>query len=187
MKYTSFALTLFVLFIGFQSTSCTSGNKYVKETHMLDSMEIFVTRADSAVKTIDSTKIANYAHQVEKDDQLIHLANIDSMSLGATAIFRNFNLVRWSLLTLAGRRGPLIRELEKSQQQIKHLSHDLRHNLVKQDSANLYVAFETKKASELIEVATISSSDASRQTAQYMALLPKTDSLMTLLQEHKKF
>lgn len=187
MKYTSFTVLLFVLFTGLQTISCTSGNKYVKETRMLDSMGVFVTRADSAVKIIDSTKLANYAHQVEKDDQLIHLANLDSMSPGATAIFRDFNSVRWSLLTIVGKRGPLIRELEKSQQQMKHLSHDLQHNLVKSDSAAFYVAFETKKAAELVEVANISVSDAGKQTSMYTALLPKTDSLMTLLQAHKKF
>lgn len=187
MKYTSFIVFLFVILIAFQTTSCTSGNKYVKETHMLDSMGIFVTRADSAVKTIDSTKIASYAHQIEKDDQLIHLANMDSMSSGATAIIRNFNMVRWSMLTAAGKRGPLILELEKSQQQIKRLSHDLEHGLVKSDSAAFYVAFETKKAAELIDVANFSVTDVNKQTSFYTALLPKTDSLMVLLQAHKKF
>lgn len=187
MKYTSFVLVLFVFFIGLQTTSCTSGNKYLKETRMLDSMQVFLTRADSDVKTVDSSKISGYAHQVEKDDQLIHAANMDSMSSGATEIFRNFNMVRWSLLTAAGKRGPLIRELEKSQQQMKRLSHDLQHNLVKSDSAGFYVAFEMKRASELVGVADISVGDVAKQTALYTNLLPKTDSLMALLQEHKKF
>jgi hypothetical protein len=187
MKHTSFALVLFVLFIGFQTTSCTWGNKYVKETRMLDSMLVFVAKADSAVKTMDSVKISNYAHQVEKDDELIKMAKVDSMSSVATDIFRNFNMVRWSLLTAAGKRGPLIRELEKSQQQITRLSHDLQHNSIKADSAAFYVSFETKRASELIEVADISINDVSKQTAIYTILLPKTDSLMNLLQEHKKF
>src|SRR6185312_11327853 len=173
MKYTSFVSLLFVLFVGFQTTSCNSGNKYVKETRMLDSMCVFVTKADSAVKMMDSSKISGYAHQVEKDDQLIHLAKVDSMSPEATEIFRNFNMVRWSLLTAAGKRGPLIRELEKSQQQIKHLSHDLQHNSIKSDSAAFYVSFEIKKASELIEVADISINNVSKQTALYTALLPK--------------
>jgi hypothetical protein len=187
MKYTALTLSFFGLLAILQSTSCTHGNKYVKETQMLDSMEVFVVKADSAVKTIDSVKITNYAHQVEKDDGLIQMEHADSMSPGATSLLRSFNAVRWSLLSAAGKRGPLIRELEKSQQQIKHLSHDLQNNLVNADSVNYYVAFETKKASELIQVSEISVADVNRQIPIYNMLLPKTDSLMSLLGAHKKF
>lgn len=187
MKYTALALSLFSVFIISQNTSCMHANKYPKETQMLDSMQVFVMKADSAVKTIDSAKIAGYANQVEKDNQLIQMARVDSMSPGATSIFRDLNRIRWSFLTIAGRRGPLITELEKSQKQLKHLSHDLAHNLVNADSAKYYVAFEAKRASELVQVANMSAEEATRQTPIYTALCPKGDSLISLLKAHKKF
>ena len=187
MKYTALTLSLFSLFIILQNTSCTHANKYPKETQMLDSMQVFVLKADSAVKTIDSAKIAGYANQVEKDNQILRMMNMDSMSPGATAIFRNLNSARWSLLGVAGKRGPLITELEKSQMQLKHLSHDIQHNLVNADSVGLYVAFETKKASELIQVANMSAGEVGRQIPVYMMFSPKADSLIVLLKEHKKF
>lgn len=188
MKYTAFTFSLFSLFIILESTSCTHPNKYIKETQMIDSMQVFVVKADSAVKTIDSAKISNYANQVEKDDQLLRMNNIDSMSADATSILRKFNAVRWSLLTVAGKRGPLIRELEKSEKQLKHLSHDLQHNLITNaDSVGYYVAYETKRASELVETSNLSIDEMNRQIPIYNALLPQADSLMNLLKEHKKF
>jgi len=187
MKHTAITLLFFPLFVVLESTSCTSGSKYLKETRMLDSMQVFLVQADSAVKTIDSAEIAGYANQVEKDNGMIQMEHIDSMSPGASSIFRSFNAVRWSLLSVAGKRGPLITELEKSQQQIKRLSHDLQHNLLNADSVNYYVAYEAKRASELIQVSEISVNEAKRQVPIYTALLPKTDSLMSLVKEHKKF
>lgn len=187
MKYTAFALSLFSLFVILQNTSCMHGNKYAKETQMLDSMQTFVIRADSAVKTIDSAKIANYANNIMKDNQLIKIANIDNMSPGATSILRDLNAVRWSLLSVTGKKGPLLIELEKSQKQMNHLSHDLQHNLVNADSVSLYVAFETKRASELVQVSVMSVNEVNKQIPIYNALNPKADSLMGLLKNHKKF
>jgi hypothetical protein len=187
MKYTAFALSLFSFFIILQSTSCIHGNKYPKETQMLDSMQTFVVKADSAVKKIDSAKIANYAQNIMKDDQLIQLLHGDNMSEGAVSIFRDFNAVRWSLLTIAGKRGPLLMELEKSQKQLKRLNHDLQHDCVAADSVGYYVAFETKKASELMQVADMSVNEVNRQILRYTELNPKADSLIALLKDHKKF
>lgn len=187
MKYTALALSFFSLLIILQNTSCTRGNKYVKETQMLDSIQIFIVKSDSAVKTIDSVKITGYANQVEKDNQLLGIAHVDSMSSAATAIFRSFNAVRWALLTDAGKSGPLAKELEKSQRQIKSLSHDMQHNLLNADSVSYYVAYETKRASELIETTDMTVTDVKKQVPLYTMLLPKTDSLMALLKDHKKF
>ena len=187
MKYTAFALSFFCLFIIFQNTSCMRGNKYPKETQMLDSMQTFVIKADSAVKTIDSAQITNYANNIMKDNQLIKISNIDNMSPGATSILRDLNAVRWSLLSVAGKKGPLITELEKSQKQMKHLNYDLQHNMVNADSVSFYVAFETKRASELVQVSSISVNEVARQIPIYTALNPKADSLMALLKNHKKF
>jgi len=186
MKYTAITLSVFSLFVILQNTSCMHGNKYVKETQMLDSMQTIVGKADSAVKTIDSVRITGYAIHVMEDDQLIQMTHTDSMSPAATAIFRNFNGVRWSLLTVAGKRGPLLAELGKSKMQLNHLSHDIQHNLVAADSVGFYVAFETRKASELIQVSDISVSEVNKQLPQYAALAPKADSLISLLKNHKK-
>lgn len=187
MKYTAFALSFFSLLVVLQNTSCMHGNKYPKETQMLDSMQIYVAKADSAIKTIDSAKITGYANNVMKDNQMLQIAHLDSMSPGASSIFRGLNGVRWSLLTVAGKRGPLIKELEKSQRQLDHLSHDLRHNMVSADSVGFYVAFETKRASELVQVAEMSAEDVSKQVPIYNMLKPKADSLISLLNNHKKF
>lgn len=188
MKYIAFTLSFFSLFVILEGTSCKHANKYVKETQMLDSMNIFVAKADSAVKTIDSVKISNYANQVEKDNELLQMEHVDSMSPAATSIFRKFNAARWSLLIVAGKKGPLIKELEKSETQLKHLSHDLQHGLITNaDSVGYYVAFETKRASELVETSNLSIGEMNRQIPIYNTLLPQTDSLMNLLKEHKKF
>lgn len=186
MKYTSFILCFFSLFVILQNTSCVKGNKYPKETQMLDSMQVFVAKADSAVKTIDSAKIANYANNIVKNDQLLTLSHIDSMSPGAASIFKDLNAVRWSLLSVNGKRGPLLTELEKSQKQLNHLSHDLKYNLVKADSVQFYIAFETKRASELVETSDISIAELEKQIPAYNTLMPKADSLMLLLKERKK-
>lgn len=187
MKYTALALSAFLFVTIIQDTSCTRVNKYLKETQMLDSMQVFLAKADSTVKTIDSAQITRYASHIEKDDQLLQFAHTDSVSPGATDILRSFNQVRWSLLTIAGRKGPLLKEIEKSQQQMKHLSHDLKHNLVSPDSAGYYVAFETKRASELIQVSDMSAEEVREQVPMYTILAPKADSLISLLQNHKKF
>src|SRR5580704_15845666 len=110
MKYTVLTLSFFALFVMLQNTACTRGNKYLKETQMLDSMQTFITKADSAVKAIDSAKITGYVHQVEKVDGMIQMEHADSMSPGASSIVRSFNAVRWSLSSIAGKRGPLLRE-----------------------------------------------------------------------------
>lgn len=187
MKYTVFALSIFSLFVILQNTSCMHANKYPKETQMLDSMQIFIAKADSAVKTIDSAKITDYATNVMKDNQLITISHSDSISHEALSIFKDLNAVRWSLLTVAGKRGPLITELEKSQKQLNHLSHDLQHNMVNADSVQYYVAYETKRASELMQVADLSIDDLNKQIPVYTALKPKADSLISLLKNHKKF
>ena len=149
-------------------------------------MQILVIKADSAVKLIDSAKITGYATKVMGDDQLIKMNHIDSMSPGAAAIFRDFNTVRWALLTVAGKRGPLLIELGKSQKQLSHLSHDINHNLVTSDSVQFYVAFETKKASELMQVSAACIDEIADKVPKFNALDPKADSLMSLVKDHKK-
>ncbi len=183
MKYPAFALLLFIIL---QNISCTTGNKYVKETQTLDSLQILVGKADSTVKMIDSIKITGYANNVMKDMQLINMWHVDSMSSGAAAIFRSFSAVRWALLTDAGKRRPLLIELEKSQKQLGHLSHDLKHNLVTSDSVKFYVTFESQKATELMQVSVMSVNDISRQLPLYNAIAPQADSLISLLKDHKK-
>jgi hypothetical protein len=187
MKYTVLALSFFSLFVILQNTSCMHANKYPKETQMLDSMQVFIAKEDSAVKTIDSAMITSYANNIVKENQLLNLSHTDSVSPGAASIFRDLNAVRWALMTVADRRGPLLRELEKSQKQLYHLSHDLQHNLVSADSVKYYVAFETKRASELMQVADMSLSNVDKQLPTYKTLKPKADSLISLLKNHKKF
>lgn len=187
MKYTAITLFFFSLFVILQNTSCKLGNKFPKETQMLDSMQILVIKSDSAVKQIDSAKITGYARKAMDDNQLLQMNHIDSMSAGAAALFRDFNAVRWALLTVAGKRGPLLIELGKSQKQLSHLSHDIAHNLVAADSVPFYVAFETKKASELVQVSAACVDEVADKTPKYMALAPKTDSLISLMKEHQKF
>ena len=121
MKYTSVVLSLVSIFIILQNTSCIRGNKYPKETKTLDSLQILVVKADSAVKTIDSAKIAGYGNHIMNDMQLLQMAHVDSMSGAAADVFRNFNELRWSLATIAGKRGPLLIELGKSEKTINSL------------------------------------------------------------------
>lgn len=186
MKYAATTLFFFSLFIMLQNTSCKFGNKYPKETRYLDSLQILVIKADSAVKAIDSAKITGYANAIMKDNQLIQLAHIDSMSPSSAAIFRDFNTVRWTLLTVAGKRGPLLLELRKSQKQLNHLSHDISNSIVTKDSVDIYVAFESKKASELVQASEISVAEVMQEIPKFTMLAPKADSLIGLINEHKK-
>jgi hypothetical protein len=186
MKKTSFLLALFSIIIVFQNISCDTGNKYPKETQSMDSLQILVIKADSAVKAIDSTKITTCTNHINKDMELIQMSHTDTMSAEATAIFRNFNGIRWALLTDEGKIKPLLTELEKSKKQLDHLSHDMKHGLVAEDSAKIFVSFETHKANELIQVSQMSIMDINRQLPLYVLLVPKADSLIYLLKNHKK-
>jgi hypothetical protein len=187
MKYIALALSIFSLFVISLNTSCVHGNKYPKETLMLDSLQILVIKADSDVVKIDSAKITGYGNHIMNTLQLLQMAHIDSMSPGAAAIFRDFNAIRWSLLTIAGKRGPLLIELGKSQKQLSHLSHDLKQNLVASDSVSYYVNVEAKRASELVQVSNMSFSEMKRELPLYTLTSPKVDSLLGLVKEHKKF
>ncbi len=162
------------------------GNKYPKETKMLDSLQTLVIKADSAVKTIDSAKIAGYGNHIMNDLQLLQMAHVDSMSSASADIFRNFNELRWSLATIAGKRGPLLIELGKSEKQLIHLSHDLQHSLVPADSAQIFIANESKKASELMQVSNMSMQSIATQVPRYQILALKADSLISQVKEHKK-
>jgi hypothetical protein len=186
MKYITSFSAFFIFIIILQNTSCVNGNKYAKEEQSLDSLQILVIKADSVVKSLDSVKISDCTAQINKDLQLISMWHIDSMSGGAASIFKDFSGVRWSLLTDIGKKRPLLMELEKSQNQLDHLSHDLRHNLVRADSVKIYIAFETQKAVELVQASYMSVGDVNRQLPLYTAIAPKADSLMTLLKNHKK-
>jgi len=186
MKYPVFALSLFSLFVILQGTSCVRGNKYPKETRMLDSLQILVVKADSAVITIDSAKLTGYGNHILNDMQLLQMGHVDSMSSASADIFRNFNQVRWALVTTAGKRGPLLTELNKSQKQLIHLSHDLQHNLVPADSAQFFISMESKKASELVQVTNISIQSIASELPRFLLLAPKADSLISLVQNHKK-
>jgi len=186
MKYSSVALSLFSIFIILQYTSCIRGNKYPKETRMLDSLQMLVVKADSAVKTIDSAKIAGYGNHIMNDMQLLQMAHVDSMSSPSADIFRNFNQLRWTLTTIAGKRGPLLTELAKSEKQLIHLSHDLQNNLVPADSAQFFISIESKKATELVQVSNMSIQSMITQTPRYQLLAPMADSLIALVKDHKK-
>jgi hypothetical protein len=86
MKYPVFVLSCFSLLIILQNTSCIRGNKYPKETRMLDSLQILVVKADSAVTTIDSAKITGLSNHIMNDLQLIKMNHIDSMSSAAADV-----------------------------------------------------------------------------------------------------
>ncbi|HTB31223.1 MAG TPA: hypothetical protein VK808_04305 [Bacteroidia bacterium] len=186
MKRTAFALSFLCIIILLQNTSCVNGNKYRKEAQMLDSLQILVIKADSDVIKIDSAKITGYGNHVMNDMQLLQMNHTDSMSSASAEIFRNFNQLRWSLLTTAGKRGPLLRELAKSQKQLSHLSHDLQHNMVPADSAQIFIANESKKAEELVQVSNMSVTEVTKLVPLYISLAPKADSLISLVQNHKK-
>lgn len=186
MEKTSSVLSLFSFFILFQSISCVTGNKYPKETQAMDSLKVLVVKADSTIKTIDTTKILTYSTHINKDMELIQMSHTDTMSAEAAVVFRNFNAIRWSLLTDEGKIKPLLTELEKSKNQLDHLSHDLKHGLVADDSAKIFVSFEANKAAELVQVSQMSAMDVSRQLPLYLVLAPKADSLISLLKNHQK-
>src|ERR1700722_8884525 len=167
------AITIICLF----NTSCKRGPDYTKQVAVLDSLSKVVHKADSALSLIDTVTIKKDADHVMMSLELIKMAHKDSMSKGAAEIFRNFSSVRWQLETFMGRRTVMRIEMHKSVDQLNHLSHDLKLNLIKADSVPMYYSTEVKKASLLIESEKIGVQGLNNQMPLYNLIAPHADSL----------
>ncbi|MGP8214197.1 MAG: hypothetical protein ACLQQ4_01400 [Bacteroidia bacterium] len=168
------------------NTSCTDGNKFKKKATTLDSLASLLHKADSTLSTIDTATIKKDDDHVMISLQLIKLAHRDSMSAGAASIFRNFSSIRWQLETFLGRRRVMMIEMGKSMNQLAHLSHDLKFNLIKADSVPVYYNTEVKKATLLLESEKTSMESLNNQLPLYNLILPQADSLTSLIKKHKE-
>ncbi len=171
--------------IALTNTSCKRGPDYTKQVAVLDSLSKVVHKADSALSLIDTVTIKKDADHVMMSLELIKMAHKDSMSKGAAEIFRNFSSVRWQLETFMGRRTVMRIEMHKSVDQLNHLSHDLKLNLIKADSVPMYYSTEVKKASLLIESEKIGVQGLNNQMPLYNLIAPQADSLIALVKSHK--
>ncbi|HXP52642.1 MAG TPA: hypothetical protein VN922_21995 [Bacteroidia bacterium] len=168
------------------STSCKHGGDYIKQTKTLDSLTSLVHKADSTLTVVDTATIKKCANHVMESLQLIKMAHKDSMSKGAAEIFRNFSSVRWQLETFMGRRAVMMIEMRKSVDQLTHLSHDLKLDLIKADSVPIYYGAEVKKATLLIESEKIGVQTLNAQLPLYYLIAPQADSLIALVKAHKE-
>jgi len=168
------------------STSCKHGADYIKQTKTLDSLTSLVHKADSTLTVVDTVTIKKCADHVMVSLQLIKMAHKDSMSKGAAEIFRNFSSVRWQLETFMGRRNVMMIEMRKSMDQLTHLSHDLKLDLIKADSVPIYYGAEAKKATLLIESEKIGIQTLNTQLPLYYLIAPQADSLISLVKAHKE-
>ncbi|HSY76518.1 MAG TPA: hypothetical protein VK890_06665 [Bacteroidia bacterium] len=177
-------LIMFAGSIALTNTSCTS-NKYAKQATALDSLNRLLHKADSALSSIDTTKIKKYSDHVMTSVELIKMAHKDSMSAGAATIFRNYNALRWEFETFLGKRAVIKTEMHKSMDQLDHLSHDLRNNLIKSDSVAGFYNAETKRANLLLEGERMSIDKLNNQLPLYNLIAPQADSLISLVKNHK--
>jgi len=182
---TSFAAIGFCILISLTNTSCKQGNNYPKETAVLDSLNRQIHSADSALMTVDTATIRKDADHVMASMELIKMAHKDSMSKESADIFRSFYSARWEMETFLGRRRVMIVEMHKSMDQLTHLSHDLKSNLIKADSVPVYYNQEAKRAGLLIESEKMSMAKLNAQLPLYQYVAPKADSLMSLIKNHK--
>ncbi len=171
--------------IAHTNTSCKQGNNYTKQTATLDSLNRLVHIADSALTVVDTVKIKNCNDHIMTALELIKMAHKDSMSKSSAEIFRNFSAVRWELATFLGRRTVMLIEMRKSMDQISHLSHDLKFNLIKADSVPIYYQQEVKRASLLVESEQIGMAKLNSQLPLYGLIAPQADSLISLIKNHK--
>lgn len=184
-KLVSAAVTLLVLSsIVFTNTSCRRVD-YSKQVNSLDSINHLMHIADSSLQVVDTNLIKNDANHVMVDMQLVKMAHTDSMSKGAAEILRAFSSVRWQLETFMGRRSVMRIEMHKSMDQLSHLSHDLKNNLIKADSVPMYYAVEMKKASLLVESEKTSMQLLNNQLPLFNLIAPQADSLINLVKNHK--
>src|ERR1700739_4186502 len=163
------------------STSCKHGGDYIKQTKTLDSLTSLVHKADSTLTVVDTATIKKCANHVMESLQLIKMAHKDSMSKGAAEIFRNFSSVRWQLETFMGGRAVMLVKMRKSVDQLTHLSHDLKLDLIKADSVPIYYGAEVKKATLLIESEKIGVQTLNAQLPLYYLIAPQADSLIALV------
>ena len=171
--------------IALTNTSCKRAPDYTKQVAVLDSLSKVLHKADSALSHIDTVTIKKDADHVMMSLELIKMSHKDSMSKGAAEVFRNFSSVRWQLETFMGRRTVMRIEMHKSVDQLNHLSHDLKLNLIKADSVPMYYSTEVKKANLLIESEKIGVEGLNTQMPLYNLIAPQADSLIALVKSHK--
>ena len=184
---TVIALFIFTMAaIALTNTSCKPSVDYSKQLAVLDSLNKSMHIADSSLAKVDTATIKKDANHVMMSLELIKMAHQDSMSKGAAEIFRNFSSVRWQLETFMGRRAVMRIEMGKSMIQLNHLSHDLKNNLIKADSAAIFYNVEAKKAGLLIESEKMSMQMLNGQLPLYNLIAPQADSLIALVKSHKE-
>ena len=181
----SLLFILLGLIITITNSSCKQGNKHPKETTVLDSLNLAVHKADSTLLTVDTLKIKKCTDHITMALELIKMTHKDSMSKSAADIFRSYSSVRWDLLTFTGRRNMMLLEMRNSINQLTHLSHDIKLNLITADSIPLFYGQETKKANLLIESEQLGIAKLNSTLPLYNLIAPKADSLISLIKNHK--
>ncbi|HTA81950.1 MAG TPA: hypothetical protein VK783_03395 [Bacteroidia bacterium] len=184
-KWVFGSLICLVVFIALSNTSCKQSNNYAKQTATLDSLNKAVHAADSVLSMVDTVRIKKCTDHITIALELIKMAHKDSMSKTSAEIFRNYSSVRWELLTFSGRRSFMLIEMHKSMDQLTHLSHDLKNNLIMADSVPIYYNQEVKRASLLIESEQMGMAKLNSQLPLYNLIVPQADSLISLIKNHK--
>ncbi len=168
--------------------SCTSRNLHPEKTRALDSIVIALNKADSTLSRSDTVlvrKCVDHIFVTIGQVQRVVTEKKDTISKNATEILRNFNGIRWQLQTFLGREPFLRMEIQKSEERIKNLSHDIRTNRIPTDSVNIFFNLETKTAIELLETARHGFNSLDTELPLYNLIAPKADSLINRLSNNK--
>ncbi|HTB06373.1 MAG TPA: hypothetical protein VK806_05415 [Bacteroidia bacterium] len=183
-KLINLGLCLFSILFVILISSCKQGGGYKKEVATLDSLKTQLKSADSLITKIDTVVINKDCNHIMIDLDFVQMLHKDTMSAGAAQTFRDINSVRWFMQKFMGKRNVIKFEINKSMDQLSHLSHDLGNNLIKADSVQFYYGFEVKKASELIETVKLAMVDIHNQIPLYGLIAPQADSLVVRLKNH---
>jgi len=174
------------VFTALLTTSCKHGNQYPKETATLDSLNKVLLSTDSLLRKTDSAKIKKSVDHVIITMDYVHMLAKDTVSSSARDILKTFGSTQWELQIFLNRQAILKKELPKSIAQIDHLSHDMKNDLIKKDSAMIFYDFEVKKAKELIEAANYGLGEVKMQMPILELVAPQADSLINRLKNHQK-
>jgi hypothetical protein len=167
------------------NSACMHHNQFPRQTAAMDSISVVLHKADSNLSAVDSVNIRKRIDHIfiVLGDVKSHMK--DSVSHDAADILKSFNSVRWELQTYLGRQAVIKIEMRKSISQLKHLSHDIQNNLIKQDSVMGYYGMEMKKATELIEASQHGLKVLNIQMPLYDLIVPKADSLDAIVKTGK--
>lgn len=146
--------------------SC-KGTKYAKEVAGLDSLQMVLAKADSALKSIDTVKTNTYYIELKNNLSYIQNNYKDTMERELAIFLSDYRSVKKPLEIFNSERNQLIKDLEYSQEQIKNLIHDLKNNSIEENKVMEYYTMETEAANNIITSVNVMVDMVNEQVLQF--------------------